>query len=169
VRAFIAASVSGLLLILGGWSTPSAATQENEMSTARAGKYYMRIGCAVAAEGKRFVKLVFHGRDTLTLAEVKRRLPELRTATARYARIEYRFASKAYNPPAPWPKSVSSLVDRYATRAARQSDHFRNAGNADTGAEFVRHFNKALSMPSFDPLEAQIRARLDLPPPNKGC
>jgi len=160
--------VGALLALSAVLATASAATASEAMGTARAGRYYTTISCPAAAAGDRFQKVVGHGTGMISLQQAKRRLPELRRESSRYAKPLNNFARRAFNPPAPWPSSVDRLVNRFATLITRFGDLLRRMGNARTAPEWIRLLNQAGRI-KFGDLGAQIKARLDLPPPGEGC
>ena len=146
------------------------AQADDEMGTAKAGKYYLKSICPANKALERLQRVVFKGKNSISIAELKRRLPEARTEAARYGRAVYKFARAAFNPPAPWPSSVDQLVDKYATSEARRSTTLSQMGQADTASEWGRLSRRAARISNnTSGVSAQFRARLELPPPGKGC
>lgn len=138
------------------------------MSQQRAGQYYLRVACAGQPAYDRFRRTVFGGRDGISGHEVRRRLPELRRAADAWAPAIYREARGLLNPPNAWPESVADKVDTGTTKLLAMHDAVVAMSNASSAVGYVDHFKRAVKLAGQFP-GATIRARLDLPPPGRGC
>jgi hypothetical protein len=155
--------VGGLLLAL-----VDAARADGEMSQQRAANYYLKAVCRAADAGDAYNRTVFHGQHVISVAEVKRRLPEIKAASRKYATALFRFARQLMNPPADWPGEVARLVYKYGDLYTVYANIRDKQGRAQTQQEWTRLDNKAYHF-SFGNYSAKIRVRLDLPPPGRGC
>ena len=171
-RSLTVPTALGLLLAvlagaLVGVAPAATAATDEVMSDAQAGRVYLRAACASNEAGDTFSRIVGYGPDnTISMAELRRRWPRVRAATAPYARAQYRFAKELLHAPAMWPAKVANPVDQTAGKLLRMYDLLDRAASAPTPAMWGRLTTRAHKI--FLPT-ATIRARLDLPPPGRGC
>lgn len=166
-----AALVAVLLSVLMATVSPAGAAlraRENEMTQQQAGRYYLKVTCPKDVVRVRFNRVVFGPDDDVTLAEVRRRLPEFKRVSGEFGRANYRWARGLLNPPAPWPSSVDGPIDTAATKILGVSRALGAASRSSTAVEWARHVAKAAKLNRATPAD-MIRARLDLPPPGRGC
>jgi hypothetical protein len=168
-----AALVAVLLVVLVGVVSPAGATtgdrvRADEMTQQQAGRYYLKVTCPKDEVRVRFNRIVFGPDDGVTLAEARRRLPEFKRVSGEFGRANYRWARGLVNPPAPWPSNVAGPVDTAATKILGVSRALAAASRASTAVEWARHVAKAAKLNRATPADT-IRARLDLPPPGRGC
>jgi hypothetical protein len=166
VRKLLGLTAAAILMSLP--VTPVQATAEEPMGVGEAGDYYLEHACRYAAAGDRFERVVWHGEETIPKAAIRRRLPQIKTATSRFARAIARMSNRLYNPPAPWPQSVQGLASRLADATADYGDTRKRQGKADNAEEWMR-LNRKANRVNFHNYGEKIRDRLDLPPPGKGC
>lgn len=168
VAAVVAMTVAVTVALAGVVPSAVAAGEGDEMSLERAGKYYMKVTCVQDAERVRFNRIVFGADDGVTADEVRRRLPEFKRAAGAFATANYRWARGLLNPPAAWPSNVAGPIDSASTKVLAISDALRAASRASSPTEWARQVGKAARLNRQTP-SATIRARLDLPPPGRGC
>lgn len=168
MKRVLAMIVCSVAMSLSVTLVGSPARAEGEMSQQRAGAYYLKHACRSAAADKVYFRSIFKGAKSISVSEVKRRLPELRKISAKNSRAQYEWAKRLLNPPADWPTDVQGLPEKLADRNIVAADALRAAGYASSAAEWIRYYNKDKNL-AFGSYAAQIRARLELPPPGKGC
>lgn len=176
LRKFTAVAVSSLLallvgvasLVTVGVSPANAGARAEEMSQSRAGRYYLRETCTANEAQARFGRIVFGPDNSVSFVEIRRRLPEFKRAAGALAPPMYRWARSLLNPPAPWPSSVANPVDSLATKLLRMENLLRQASGAVTARGFYNQLAAISKLTRSFP-SATIRARLDLPPPGRGC
>lgn len=169
--AVVAVLVSWMLALLAGLvgAGPAVAVpSDEEMSEKRAGQYYMRAACAHNEAAERFSKVVFGPENAVSFAEIRRRLPEFKRAARALAPATYRWARALVNPPKAWPSSVANPVDTAASKLLRVHDLLRRASTAVSARGYYNALAQVSRLSRSMPT-ATIRARLDLPPPGRGC
>lgn len=149
-------------------AAPSSRLRADEMTQQQAGRYYLKVTCPKDEVRVRFNRVVFGPDDDVTLAEARRRLPEFKRVSGELGRANYRWARGLLNPPAPWALNVAGPVDTAATKILGVSRELGAASRSSTAAEWARHVAKAGKLNRATPADT-IRARLDLPPPGRGC
>jgi hypothetical protein len=172
-RAVVSALVTVLLAVLVGVVSPAGATtsareRADEMTQQQAARYYLKVTCPKDEVRVRFNRVVFGPDDNVTLPEARRRLPEFKRVSGEFGRANYRWARGLLNPPAPWPSKVAGPVDTAATKILGVSRALAAASRASTAVEWARHVAKAGKLNRATPSDT-TRARLDLPPPGRGC
>lgn len=144
---------------------PAVAQVETEMTTEQAGRAYLEGFCKDVYGYTKFERVVWHGRDRISTAEVRVRLPKLKRAALVYSKALAAAARKLYNPDAgAWPASVESLVTRVANSTANESYIRRRQGFVQTADGWLRangQANRAYEKRGAAP--TKIRAILNLP------
>ena len=156
------------LVSVGGAPAGAAVGADEAMSEKRAGQYYLRVVCPANQAMERFNRTLFGGRARISGQEIRRRLPELRRAAGTWEPAIYREARGLLNPPKEWPSSVARKVDTAATKRLGMHKAVRAMSGASSAVGFIDHYKRALKFARAVPSSA-IRARLDLPPPGRGC
>ncbi|MGZ5404139.1 MAG: hypothetical protein ACXWDL_05780 [Nocardioides sp.] len=157
--------MASLLLLIG---SGSATAGDGTMSVDRAGNYYLKHACISNAANDRFFKRVWRGQRTISVAEVRRRLPQIKDESTRVGRANHTWSRRMYNPPAAWPSGVTGLVDKLAARSAREGALRLAQGRVETARGWMR-LNGRVNRISGGSLASRIRAKLDLPPAGEGC
>ena len=166
--ARVATAVALGASLLAGLAVPASARAADVMGKDQAGDAYLKAVCIGNDASAVFAKRVWHGRRHIYAPEVRRRLPELRRLSGRYAYELQREARLLFNPPADWPTDVADLVKRVATVSAKDSYFRQRQASAGTARAWLRFNGKSNDLsPGTAP--AEIRAILDLPQPGKGC
>lgn len=167
--ALIAVLLSVLVAAVGpAGAATNARMRADEMTQQQAGRYYLKVTCPKDEVRVRFNRVVFGPDDDVTLAEARRRLPEFKRVAGEFGRANYRWARGLLNPPAPWPSNVDGPVDTAATKILGVSRELGAASRSSTAVEWARHVAEAAKLNRATPADT-IRARLDLPPPGRGC
>lgn len=166
ITAILVALVAALTL-----TAAPATARADEMTVEQAGKAYLAAVCKGTDAGVVYSRTIWRGRDTISTAEARVRLPQLKRAAAAYGRALNKGARMLFNPEAgDWPAAVSSDVARVAKANANES-YWRlrqaRATSAQMWFRFAARGNKAGD--AFGTAAVQIRAILDLPPPGEGC
>lgn len=156
-----------LTLVLALGLAPIAHAND-EMGEKRAARYYVKVSCAYYAVGVRWHKEVFGNRDSISLAELKRRLPEVRRATQPLARAASKVSEQLFHPPSEWPSDVARPIDRYASQMAHIGAFLDQAASATSANQYVSALTRAQRVPTR-PVTAEIRARLGVPKADKAC
>lgn len=167
VAAVVLAVLAGVVSV-GAAPAGAAARADEEMSEQRAGQYYMRVYCAYDPARLRFNRVVFGADNTVSGTEIRRRLPEFKRAAGAFAPAIYKQARGLLNPPKAWPSSVARPIDAGATKLLQMHDAVRSAANAGSAAGWASNIRRASKINASLP-GSTIRARLDLPPPGRGC
>lgn len=166
----IAAVLVLVATLLIGTGTPTMGRDDTPMTVGQAGKHYLRGACREAASDVAYFRGVYRGRKTIYLAEIDRRLPAITRLARKNGQAAYAFAKSLLHPPAPWPDGeIANLASKLADRVLRYSDARRAEGSAQTGRQWIRLSTRADQASEWRGYPAQIRARLDLPPPGEGC
>lgn len=175
LKKSLPSAVASLLLVLvaglvsvGAAPAGAVVLADEEMSEQRAGRYYLRDACEANEAQVRFSRTVFGPDNSVSFAEIRRRLPEFKRAAGALAPPMYRWARSLLNPPAPWPSSVANPVDSLASKLLRMEKMLRSASVAVTARGFYNQLSAMSKLTRSFP-SATIRARLDLPPPGRGC
>src|SRR5688500_3711736 len=94
-----------LALAVALLTPPANATSSDtgEMSVERAGTYLINQLCKRSRASDVFYKKVWRGHKTISLSDVRRRLPEVKRHTRAFAEANFDLALALENPPAAWP------------------------------------------------------------------
>ena len=165
----ILAAPTAALTFLAALLAPAGATaaaREDVMSELQAGQYFMSTACALNKAVEEMQRIVYGPDNRITHAEVKRDLPRIKRATGQYGEAHYDFGRALLHSPARWPSSVSNRVDRLIGNRLQMARLLKRASNAASAREWVKTTNRAHEIAVSTDV---IRARLDLPPPGRGC
>jgi hypothetical protein len=138
------------------------------MGQTRAGQYYLNSVCPENAVFHTFIQKVWRGENTISWRELRRRLGAIEYQSRQLGKANHRMARALYNPPAAWPSSVAGPVTHLADAEVKTAGFAFKMGGAATARGWARYWSKYRDVP-FHHYSETIRARLDLPPPGKGC
>lgn len=156
------------LSVLAGWAGPSSARADEEMTTRQARVLYQEVTCDVGDARTRYNNRVFGADDWITIAEVRRRLPELRDLSWTMSVAEQRAARRLYHAPAAWPAVVVDEIDTIVDYRIRASNVLKQMSGANTAVRFIELGKKANKMgPGRAP--DKIRVYLNVPAYPRGC
>lgn len=161
-----------LTALMGGVqaATSSAEAATGQMSIHHAGTYYLKQVCTANDANDRFNQKIWRGRKTITMAEVRRRLPQLRHESRLFGKAQHHFSASLYNPPASWPQLVARNVRTMARKTAHDTNVLLSMGSAATAYRWAvlngRHLTAFRSAIATSEL---IRAKLNLPAAGHGC
>lgn len=163
-----AALAAALLSLVVVPPAGAAASADEEMSKERAGKYFLKSACAGKEKADRFSRIVFGPDNQVSFAEIRRRLPEFKRAAGDVAPAVYRYGRALLNPPKAWPSNVAKPVNTLAKNILRSSKLFDAASTAVTARGYYDRLAELSRLSRNSPARL-VRARLDLPPPGRGC
>lgn len=164
------AITSALCATLCGGTPTALARADTEMTQEQAAQEYLATVCKSNRARTLFYQRVLRGQDSLSQAEVRRRLPQLRRAASLYSWPLANTARHLFNPPAPWPTTVSNLVTKLANMTVHDANVLVRASNARSAIQYMNLFRKHSATDSAsNGVARKIRALLDLPPPGRGC
>ncbi|WP_255890053.1 hypothetical protein [Nocardioides astragali] len=157
--------VVALVLSLGvlvGWAAPSSARADEELTTRQARALYQDVTCDVGAARTRYNNRVFGPDNWITIAEVRRRLSELRDLAWTMSLAEARAARRLYHAPAAWPAEVVDEIDTVVDYRIRASNVLNQMSGANSAVRFIELGKKANKMgPGRAP--DRIRVYLSVP------
>lgn len=171
MRKHLVAVLTGAVVSMAALISAPASAALDEMTTEEAGQAYLAAACKDIEATREFSRKVWRGRNRISLAEVRVRLPQVKSLARVYGRALNKSSRMLFNPEAgTWPASVSSDVARVAKTTANES-YWRmrqgSAANANAWLRFNGRGNKAAEASGTAP--TRIRATLNLPPPGEGC
>lgn len=156
--------------LLSVTSTSASARVDEEMTQQQAGREYLDIACNEYDARGLYLSRVWKGRDRIQPAEVRRRLPELRRHAAALSRSESNTARRLFNPPAGWPLDVASEVRTIANQFLRFGNLLGRQGSAYSAGEWLRLNARVIGVvDDLTNMARKLRAKLNLPPPGRGC
>lgn len=132
-----------------------------EMGVESAGAYLIKHLCKAGRADDRFEQRVWGERKTISHAEVRRRLPEIKRHTRTFADAYFDLALALDQPPAAWPAEASSLADRLASSYLTYSSRLYSAAAATFQQGWSHHWRRAKAV-HFGMVTERLRVKLEI-------